>query len=230
MPSPIGHALAGVAAAWAIDLVPGKRAWRTAPPVAPWFARAGRELTLICAFLAVAPDLDLLFGGHRTLTHSLSGALFVALFAGALAANVQRPVARVATMCAAALGTHMMLDWLGADTAAPRGVQLLWPFSDRSYISGWDLFLKVERRQFLSAETMLRNGMAIAQELAILGPLVVTLWLVRVKALAGLSTEVTGRDHAAKERARPVLGIPEPFVHDVEDRQAHIQPDEIGKR
>jgi len=29
MPSPIGHALAGLTAAWIADLVPGDRDWRT---------------------------------------------------------------------------------------------------------------------------------------------------------------------------------------------------------
>ena len=117
MPSPIGHALAGVAAAWAVDLVPGNRAWRTAPRLASWYARAGGDLTLICALVAVAPDLDLLFWGHRTVTHSISAVLFVALFAGAIAANASRPVARTAIACAAAYATHVLLDWLGADTA-----------------------------------------------------------------------------------------------------------------
>lgn len=230
MPSPIGHVLAGVAAVWAVDLVPGNRAGRTAPRLASWFDRAGGDLTLICAVLAVAPDLDLLFWGHRTVTHSLSAVLFVALFAGAIAANASCPVARTAIACAAAYATHIVLDWLGADTAAPRGVQILWPLSDQAYISGWDLFLKTERRRFFTLDTMLRNALAVAEEIALLGPVVVTLWLVRVKALAGLSTEVARGDHAAKQRARPILGIPEPLVHDVEDRQAHVQPDEIGKR
>ena len=33
--------LGGVVAAWAVDLVPGDRVWRTAPDRASWFARAG---------------------------------------------------------------------------------------------------------------------------------------------------------------------------------------------
>ena len=36
---------------------------------------------------------------------------------------------------------------------------------------------------------------AVLQEVAILGPIVAALWLVRVKALAGLAPEMAGRDH-----------------------------------
>ena len=67
MPSPIGHALAGVAAAWTVDLIPGDRAWRTAPASASWYRRAGDGLTLRCAALGAAPDLDLVVrhASHR---------------------------------------------------------------------------------------------------------------------------------------------------------------------
>jgi membrane-bound metal-dependent hydrolase YbcI (DUF457 family) len=230
MPSPIGHGLAGLTAAWAIDLIPGNRAWRTAPPLASWFDRAGGDLTLFCALLAIAPDLDLLVGGHRTITHSVGGAIFVGLFAAALAANARRPVVRVALMSAAAFATHILMDWLGADSAPPFGIQALWPFSDHWYISGWKLFLKTERRQFFSVPTILQNTVAVAEEVAILGPIAMAVWLVRVKALAGLPAEMSRGHHAAEQRARPVLRIAQPVVQHVEDREAHVEPDEVGKR
>src|SRR2546427_13121513 len=96
MPTPIGHALAGIAAAWAADLVPGDRAWRTASRFASWYARAGNGLTLVCAGLGVAPDIDLEFlpfnsQGHRTVTHSVGAVLFVALFAAVMAGRARRP-------------------------------------------------------------------------------------------------------------------------------------------
>src|SRR5438046_3190622 len=140
MPSPIGHALAGVAAAWAVDLIPGNRAWRTAPDDRSWYERAGGGLTVACAFLGAAPDVDLAFIEHRTVTHSIGAVCFVAVFAAALAANARRPVARVALMCAAAYGSHLLLDWLGTDRYPPLGLQLLWPINKEWYISGVDLF------------------------------------------------------------------------------------------
>ena len=45
---------------------------------------------------------------------------------------------------------------------------------------------------------MAKNAGAILQEVAMLGPIVVALWLVRVKALAGLASEVARGDHAAE--------------------------------
>jgi membrane-bound metal-dependent hydrolase YbcI (DUF457 family) len=203
MPSPIGHALAGVAAAWAADLIPGDRAWRTAPRLASWYARAGNGLTLTCVGLAVLPDLDLVMlpfkpETHRTVTHSVGAAVIVWVAAAAVARSVRRPVARVSLMCAAAYATHLLLDWLGADRFPPFGLQMFWPFSDGWFISGWDVFRQTARRQLLSPAIIRLNALAIAQEMAILVPILVALWLVRVKALAGLATELSGRDHAAK--------------------------------
>jgi membrane-bound metal-dependent hydrolase YbcI (DUF457 family) len=199
MASPIGHALAGLAVAWGADLVPGTRAWRTAPQSASWYERAGNGLTLACAVLAAAPDLDLPFGRfHRTVTHSLVSVAAVAAIAGLAAARARWPVARVVIMCAGAWATHLLVDWLSADRSVPRGIQLLWPFDGRWFISGCDLFIGSERRDLFGAPTMTRNLEAIAQEVAILLPIVIVLWLVRVKALAGLSSKLTRSDHPAK--------------------------------
>ena len=136
MPSPVGHALAGIAVAWAADLFPGNRAWRAVPERARWYARAGGGLTLACAALAFAPDLDLLIGFHRSITHSFVSVVVVAAVAGVLAAKARLPVTRIACMCAGAWATHMLLDWLAVDPSTPRGIQALWPFDDRWFMSG----------------------------------------------------------------------------------------------
>lgn len=197
MPSPIGHALAGVAVAWVADLVPGDRAWRTVPGTGSWYQRAGGNLTLLCAGLGAAPDLDLAFVAHRTVTHSLFAVLFVGLFAAALAANARRPIARVGLMCAGAYASHLLLDWLGTDRFPPMGLQLLWPISRDWYISGIDVFRQTNSRRIFERGPMVTNIRALIQEIAILGPTVVALWLVRVKTLAGLAPEVARRDHPA---------------------------------
>lgn len=195
MPSPIGHALAGAAVAWTADLVPGNRAWRTGPGTATWYQRAGGDLTLLCAGLGAAPDLDLAFIAHRTVTHSLFAMLFVGLFAAALAANARRPIARVALMCAAAYGSHLLLDWLGTDYYPPRGIQLMWPLNQEWYISGLDVFRQTARLRIFTRGPMMTNLRAVLQEIAILGPAAVAIWLVRVKALAGLASQLPGGDH-----------------------------------
>jgi len=201
MPTPIGHALAGVAAAWAADLIPGDRRGRTAPRPASWYRRAGNGLTVACAALAVVPDVDLVYlainaEGHLTVTHSIGVVAFAGLVAAAFAVKARLPVARVALMCATAYATHLLLDWLGADTLPPRGLQVLWPFSHAFYLSDVDLFPQTARQQIMTPPIIRLNLIAIAQETAILLPIVVALWLVRVKALAGLATEVPRRDHA----------------------------------
>jgi membrane-bound metal-dependent hydrolase YbcI (DUF457 family) len=200
MPSPLGHALGGIAAAWAIDLVPGCRAWRTASPTASFYDRAGGLVTVACASLAAVPDADLLFGIHRTGTHSLSAALVVTIVAAAVTGWVtagRAPVRRVALMCGAAYASHLLLDWLAMDPFAPSGIQLLWPFSREWFISGWDLFPQTERYRVLSAAAFRVNLNAFAWETAILLPVVVLLWSVRVKALAGFAAKVSRGDHAA---------------------------------
>jgi len=199
MPSPIGHALAGIAVAWGVDLVPGTRSWRTAPPRASWYERAGNGLTLACAALAAAPDLDLFFDRfHRSATHSLTATAVVAVAAGLAAVRARRPVVRVASMCAGAWATHLLLDWLGVDRYYPYGIQLLWPLNRTWFISGLDLFAGTERNNLMGAQAIKQNAVAVAQEVAIVGPVVLAVWLVRVKALARLSTELASRDHPAQ--------------------------------
>ena len=189
MPSPIGHALGGVAAAWTADLVDGRRGER-------------HRLLLLYMALAAAPDLDLLVpGSHRMATHSLFAMLLVFIIAAAVTAQVTPRRAsrfggqahlrtsrfggqarwRTAAMCAAAYGSHLLLDWLGADNVPPRGIQLLWPVSDRWFISDLDLFRQTARQHFLSPAIMRQNAIAVAQELAIMVPVVALLWWARAR-------------------------------------------------
>ena len=208
MPSPVGHALAGVAVAWASDLAPGRRAWRMTDPKASLFARAGGTLTLACGALAAAPDLDLFFPiRHRAVTHSLGAVIVIFIVAAAVTGWVRPgleperpapPILRIGLMCAAAYGSHLFLDWLSVDTSFPYGLQALWPFSDGWYISGLDLFPGTERRHLLSLAAFRTNLIAVSHEAAILLPVLGLLWLVRVKALAGLATELAGRHHASQ--------------------------------
>ena len=43
--------------------------------------------------------------------------------------------------CGVACAAHLLLDWLGDRTRLSAvGIQVLWPFSDRWFISGWNSF------------------------------------------------------------------------------------------
>ncbi len=206
MPSPLGHALGGLAAAWAADLVPGHHSRRMAPAPsrAPFVSRAGGSLTLACVALAVLPDLDLAFQAHRSLSHSVGAVVLVTIIAAAVTAWVTRRhaperrvgILRVAATCGLAYATHLLLDWLAVDMREPFGLQALWPFSQDWYISGANLFPRTERRSILTLPSIRTNLIALAWETAIMLPIVLLLWRVRVKTPAGLPAEVSGRNHA----------------------------------
>jgi membrane-bound metal-dependent hydrolase YbcI (DUF457 family) len=195
MPSPFGHALAGVLTAWTADLIPGQRTWRWSG--SSWLARAGDGLTLTCAALAAVPDLDLLVARHRTMTHSVAAVAVVGM-AAALAARRSEYLARIASMCAASYASHLLLDWMAVDQTVPRGLQLLWPFTTRWYISDWNVFSPTERQQLFAPHVMRLNAIAIAQEIGILSPFLLIVWLVRMKAFARLAAQVS-RGHEAPQ-------------------------------
>lgn len=199
MPTPIGHALAGLAVAWAADLIPGPgQRWRQSPSDADFYAAAGGGLTLACAVLPVLPDADLVVNVHRTWSHSVGAALFVGLLAATVAVRMGWPIWRVALMCAGAYGTHVLLDWLAFDHFPPRGIMALWPFSHTFYISGLDLFLGSPRQFWQPRVFVVGNLKATARELLVLAPSVALLWLIRVKAFARLASEVSGGHHPAQ--------------------------------
>lgn len=188
MPSPIGHALAGLAVAIAGD--------RHAAALG--FGRfLTRPLTLWSVAIAALPDADLLVPGfHRRATHSIIATILVTIVAMVVTGWVTRSrqsavgsrqspvnnresVVMIALVCAAAHASHLLLDWLGADWFAPPGIQLLWPFSGEWFISGWDLFARVERRDPFASATMISNLKAAARELGLVGPVAAACWLLR---------------------------------------------------
>lgn len=161
MPSPIGHGLAGVSAAW------------LATP------RARRSLAIACALLAASPDIDVLLGGHRGPTHSLAAVVLVSAAAAMFAAARKLPVARVAAACGLAYASHLALDWLGKDSATPYGIMALWPFSSQYFSSGADLFLEISRRYWNPDEFIFGNVRSLVQELVVLLPLTAIAWWIR---------------------------------------------------
>jgi inner membrane protein len=173
MPSPIGHALAGLAVAWTFEpLVESKP-----PDAPPLFGR----LTLACVAAATLPDLDLLHDPlHRTVTHSVGCMLLIIIMVAAVTGWVTgRMMWRFALVVGAAQASHILLDWLGVDRFDPRGLQALWPFSRDWFISGWDLFLPTERRDPWSMRAIGINVRAATRELIVLGTIALGVWLLR---------------------------------------------------
>ena len=91
-----------------------------------------------------------------------------------------------------------IVSWTLSAPEPPRGLQLLWPLNHEWYISGLDVFRQTARLRIFTRGPMMTNLRAVVQELAILGPAVTALWLVRVKTLTGLAAEVPGRHHPAQ--------------------------------
>jgi membrane-bound metal-dependent hydrolase YbcI (DUF457 family) len=148
--------------------------------------------------LAALPDVDLLLPiAHRTATHSLGAVAAVGLLMIVAAVVTGEVTAKIALACVAAFASHLLFDWLSVDQSAPRGIQLLWPFTSTWFISGWDVFSGTERRHLFRLATIHKNLNTISREVAILAPVVGAIWLVRVKALTRLAAEMPRRDHPA---------------------------------
>ena len=163
MPTPFGHAIGGLAAA----LFANSAARH--PGLSPPFL-------LAAVAAAVAPDLDILFGSHRTYTHSVGAAATVGLVSWLfLRRRANAPAAAAIT---AAYGSHLLLDWLGKDTSRPPGLTALWPFSSTYFMSGCDLFGEVSRRYWLLDEFIFGNLKALGWEMLVLTPVLLIAWVV----------------------------------------------------
>jgi LexA-binding, inner membrane-associated putative hydrolase len=170
MPSPLGHALAGVAAGW---LVAGRPAFRPSLPPRPIPTAASSWWRDVLAFalLGALPDLDLLAGMHSMHTHSLGAVLAVGFLAWSLTRK-----RRLALACALAWGSHILLDWLGSDTSPPIGIMALWPITAAHYQSDLHVFDAISRRYWLPEQFIVGNLHAIAREVAIVLPFVIGVW------------------------------------------------------
>ncbi|MPY89934.1 MAG: hypothetical protein GEU99_18675 [Luteitalea sp.] len=196
MPSPVGHALAGLA----VGLVATGRPGPDGPTVARLEARGAldrlardpmRRRAAAFAMLGALPDVDLIVDMHSTYTHSI-GAVAIVLAASWLILQPRRagsstPIRRPGNLrvvrrprrlaCAAALAyaSHILLDWLGHDPTLPIGVTALWPFSTAYYDSGLHLFMPISRRYWLDTFWS-HNLVAVARELLLLVPCAVLAW------------------------------------------------------
>ena len=164
MPSPLGHALAGVAVG---VLAAGPRALVRAldPPAAKRPIDTAVLAMLPFAALGMLPDVDLLFGVHSMYTHSIGAVVLILLAARAVTGRW-----RWALAASLAYGSHLVLDALGHDTTPPIGIMALWPFTSAYYQSDLHLFLPISRRYWV-AGFLAHNLTAVAREVLCLLPL-----------------------------------------------------------
>lgn len=184
MPSPIGHALGGLAAG---SLV----------------ARGmGRAEMVAFAVAGALADVDFLLPiTHRGPSHGLGAAVLVFAVVAVVTARV-----RLAAAIAAAYASHTLLDWLGADGSSPRGLMALWPVTQTYYVSGLDLFAAVDRRYWLQG-FWTRNALAVVREIALLAPAAV------ICASAGRPWRSCRRRATAPPRASRGSSAPGPSGH-----------------
>ncbi|MDP9322159.1 MAG: metal-dependent hydrolase, partial [Acidobacteriota bacterium] len=113
MPSPVGHALAGIAAGWLVDR-PGTLA-----------------RTVVFALAGTAADVDLLFGAHSGPTHGLGAAVIAGTLVAVVSSvrpraaatrNAKEGAIRFGGAVMAAYASHTLLDWLGTDASPPIGI------------------------------------------------------------------------------------------------------------
>jgi membrane-bound metal-dependent hydrolase YbcI (DUF457 family) len=160
VPSPLGHALAAVAAGWIVD-----------PPVERDVRGAVRRACLFAA-AGMAPDLDLLVAAHSGPTHGLGSALLVGLIAWVGLRGIGwRRAGRTASAIGLAYASHTLLDWLGTDSSPPIGIMALWPINRGYYEADLHLFMAISRRYWL-AEFWTYNLRALGRELLVLVPVV----------------------------------------------------------
>ncbi len=170
MPSPVGHALAGLTVHVLVARDPNEL--------------HDRRRAAITVAAALAPDVDLLFrfvdgrNHHNYETHSLGCALLAGIVAF-LAAKAWRWARPVNLGAAAALGwgSHVLLDYLNKDTTPPIGIMAFWPLDDAFYKVPWPLFLDIGRT--LSWATARHDLLAAAWEVAVLSPLLLGVWWLR---------------------------------------------------
>ena len=163
MPSPVGHALGGLVAAFVVSSF-ARRPRLTVPILAA------------SAAMSVAPDLDLLAFSHRTYTHSIGAVALVGVVSW-LFLRARHSNAATAWVLTAAYTSHLVLDLLSKDTSPPLGLTALWPLTARYYKSGLDLFGEVSRRYWLPEEFVFGNLRAASWELAVLTPLLMFAWV-----------------------------------------------------
>ena len=163
MPTPVGHAIGGLAAAFLTNAA-ARRPHLTIP------------VLLAAMGLAISPDLDIVAGSHRTYTHSIGAVAAVGLISWAVLRRRHADAVSLAAALAAAYGSHLVCDLMGKDSRAPVGLTALWPFSSSFYTSGVDLFGEVSRRYWLPSEFVVGNLRAVAWEAAVLAPLLMMAW------------------------------------------------------
>jgi inner membrane protein len=170
MPTPIGHSLAGYLIFTARNSHENQLKWTD---------------MLVAVIIANMADLDIIPGilvgnankFHHGITHSIGFAVIVGLLAGLLFFIIKRKnFLLYFSLFFFSYFSHVLLDYLAADTKAPFGEQLFWPISQIYVLSPIPIFSDVHKASdssvFLQSLFNWHNFRTIVIECAILIPII----------------------------------------------------------
>src|SRR5437016_10379987 len=174
MASPVAHTFAGfwtfllLTARWKVRLVTACR--RYLPQL------------LLLVLIANFADIDFLFGLHRSFTHSLAAAVFVAL-AVSCVWRIAGSFWRSAILCFSAYSSHLLIDlctgtklgWNATASAIP----LFWPWA-KEFRSPLVLVVGVSHKD-LPALFSMKNAWSSFYELLTFGAITVALLALRLR-------------------------------------------------
>jgi membrane-bound metal-dependent hydrolase YbcI (DUF457 family) len=93
----------------------------------------------LCLIIGLSPDLDFVFFlfnhnpyTHRSISHSVSFAMFVVLIGG-FVLKQKTTIKRPYLLCSFLLGGHILWDFFTKCDRIPYGTMFLWPFSNKYY-------------------------------------------------------------------------------------------------
>jgi len=179
MCSPVGHSLAGYALYLACN--------KNCKLIGDW------KKIILYFFAANAPDLDFIpgiFTGsanrfHHGISHTLG---FSLLFALCMYMIPRFRTKKDFVIFFSLYFGHVVIDFLTADTSAPFGVMLFWPFTQKYFISSFSLFSDIHHL-FLSDLFDLHNIGAMAWETALFLFIIVLLTFARKIGKESLSED-----------------------------------------
>jgi inner membrane protein len=189
MPSPVGHSLTGYIIYRAIAHPVGLKRWQILG-LSLLTANAA-DLDFIPGFLAGDPNRY-----HHGISHSLGVAVLWAAACGLWLALAKRvAVGRTVALLFGLYSSHLVLDWLGIDTAAPYGIPFWWPLSNAYHIAPFAFWLDIQRdtssAAFFPSLLSLHNLWAVSIECLALFPIVLLIGVWR--SLANSSAETSTR-------------------------------------
>jgi inner membrane protein len=182
MPSPIAHSLAGLAIAF-VAFRPGTDD-----------RRERVRFTAALVFTANAPDLDFAAGAltsdinafHGGPSHSIVAALAAAAVGALLLGRGAAERRRAGLALLLAYLSHIALDVLCELPGHPNRLAVLWPFTSERWTAPFHVFAGIlhggpgaDFAKFLREVFSIHNAIAIAIEVALLGPVALLAWRLR---------------------------------------------------